>query len=471
MKKLVVLFAAFMLISVSLPLAAQAGAPTNDELHKMIIELGKKLQTAQEEADTAKKELEEIKGAGDYDTDKALGDKKVPLNASQEKSYLKLKSADGNFEYKIDGRIMLDTGFLDNSQDANSLYANTEFRRLRLAIKTKMYKDWAGEFDVDFADEELDVKDMWVSYNGLPNTIIKLGNHKPNFCMDEVTTSRWVTFMERSMVSDAFSPGRRIGLSGTNWGKYYFAGLSVFGDELDEDKEYGSETNQSEPYSFSTRLVGRPYVTDDNSSVFHVGLNYMNRKLAKSEQAEDDEFRYKVRPEAHFVDYKMLEGAKLDAVEDVITYGLELAGKWNKFSFQGEYMISELKRYAGNDDAEFDGWYVMASYFLTNDQRPYNLDDAEFGGIVPTGKWGAWEVAARYSNLDLNDSTVYGNDVDDNGGSADAFTLALNWYINNNFMIKANYINVDYDESANMGGDLAGDDDLDIFGVRFQYLF
>ncbi len=463
MRKLVVLFASIALFAISLPAAAYAGAPTNEELHKMIVELGDKLKVAQDEAQEAKKELAEIKDVAEYDESEALGTQKVALDATTEKSYLKLTSADGNFEYKIDGRMMLDTGSVSNSKDTNNLYANTEFRRLRLALKTKMYKDWAGEFDLDFADEKLDVKDMWVSYNGVPNSIFKLGNHKPNFSMDEVTTSRWVTFMERSMVSDAFSPGRRIGFSGTNWGKYYFGGLSIFGDELDEDKEYASEAKNSEPYGFSARLVGRPIIAEDNSKVLHIGLNYMIHEPAKS---DDDEYKIKVRPEAHFVDYKFLDTGDIDNVEDINTYGLELAAKWNKFSFQSEYMKNQINRSAGNAEPEFDGWYAMASYFITDDRRPYNLDDAEFGPIIPTGKWGAWEVALRYSNLDLNDL-----DAGVTGGSADALTLALNWYINNNFMVKVNYLNVDHDEYADKDGDLAGDDDLDIVGVRFQYLF
>ncbi len=459
-----------------LPAASQAEPPTNQELYDMILELKQELKASKEEAAAAKKELAEIKGEAAWDESKGLGSDAVSMDTKVQKSYLTWESADGNFQYKIDGRIQLDTGAVSNSKNINtdgdpySLYTNTEFRRVRLAIKAQLYKDWNGEFDLDFADEEVDFKDMWISYNGFPNTIIKLGNSKPNFSMDEVSTSRWITFMERSMISDAFSPGRRIGLSATNWGKYYFAGFSVFGDEVDLQDEYGNETEQSEPFNFSTRLVGRPIVADDNSKIVHVGFNYLNREPAKSEQA-DDEFRFRTRPEAHFVDYRFLEQEDLDFVDDITTYGFELAAKWNKLHAQAEYMKSTINRSGGNPDADADGWYIQASYFLTNDQRAYNLEDGEFGAVMPKGKWGAFEVAARFSTIDLNDTSVWGNDVDDNGGSADAITLAANWYINNNFMVKANYLMVDHDENANGDGDFASDDDLDIFGMRFQYLF
>ncbi|MEJ0023880.1 MAG: porin [Alphaproteobacteria bacterium] len=62
-----------------------------------------------------------------------------------------------------------------------------------------------------------------------------------------------------------------------------------------------------------------------------------------------------------------------------------------------------------------------------------------FRGIRPAkvfdpskGQWGAWEVAARYSNLDLNDHEgVSGSAVPAGGirgGEQDITTVGLNWY-------------------------------------------
>jgi len=155
-----------MLGALCLPAASQAASPTNQELYEMILELKQELKTSQSDAAAAKKELAEIKGEAAWDDSKGLAADPVSLDTSLEKSYLTWKSTDGNFKYKIDGRIMLDTGAVDNSEsintdgDAYSLYTNTEFRRVRLAIKAQMYKDWNGEFDIDFADEEVDIKDI-----------------------------------------------------------------------------------------------------------------------------------------------------------------------------------------------------------------------------------------------------------------------------------------------------------------------
>jgi phosphate-selective porin OprO/OprP len=85
---------------------------------------------------------------------------------------------------------------------------------------------------------------------------------------------------------------------------------------------------------------------------------------------------------------------------------------------------------------------------------------------MPQGKKGALEIALRMSHLDLNDL-----DADVEGGSADNVTLGLNWYANDNVRIMFNYIQSDNDAYADGDGDFLGEDKLDIFALRFQYLF
>jgi len=134
-----------------------------------------------------------------------------------------------------------------------------------------------------------------------------------------------------------------------------------------------------------------------------------------------------------------------------------------------EYMSTTVKCENGLPEPSFDGFYLMASYFLTDDERPYDADDAEFAGIIPQGEYGALEMALRYSTLDLNDSD---GGVNFDGGESVSYTLALNWYINNNFQLKTNYIHTKYDDKSDGdGNDYAAEDKVDILGVRMQYLF
>ena len=412
-----------------------------------------------------------------YDETQPVGTQAVPLNAKHEMGYLSFESADGNIKYWLDGRIMLDTGSVSNSQDGigqNAVYSETEFRRLRFAVKGIFYKNWEGELDLDFSDLEdgvtaPEVKDAWVAYRGFRNTIIKVGNHKPHFSMDEVTTSRWVNLIERSMISDVFSPGRRIGVSVSHWSRAFMVGATVFGDEYNVS---AADEGVSERFGWTARGVYRPIVSDDGRTILHLGIALQNRPP----QSDDgDRLRFRTRPESKIFRVfgpdddgsRYLNTGRFDA-ESADTLGLEAAVKMGPFYAQAEFMKTDVSEIDDDvlGDPEFSGWYVNAAYFLSGGEREYSIYDGEFGRVYPTSNKGAWELVARYSTLDLNDLSA-----GIEGGSADNFTLGVNWYINNNFILRANYTNVDNDIFADGDGDFVGDDDLDIIGVRFHYMF
>lgn len=117
-------------------------------------------------------------------------------------------------------------------------------------------------------------------------------------------------------------------------------------------------------------------------------------------------------------------------------------------------------------DRDFDGYYVFASYFLTGEHRAYRPADGFFDMVKPKSNfavlgdkkgWGAWEVALRFSNLDLSDGYA-------RGGEEDNVTLGLNWYLNPNTKVMFNYIHAGIDHDLY-------DDDLDILQARFQFMF
>ncbi|OUS31144.1 hypothetical protein A9Q99_04840 [Gammaproteobacteria bacterium 45_16_T64] len=415
---------------------------SNEELYKLYKQLERKLEA--------------------YEGRVGAGVKGVPLSGSIDKSYIIAESNDNEFQYKLDGRVMLDFGTVSNSKDENELFSNSEFRRVRLAIKTKMYKNWSGEFDLDFSEGAVELKDLWAAYDGFSsqNLKIKVGHQKPNFSMNEVTTSRWATFMETSMVSDTFAPGRRIGISATNYADRYFFGVSLFGDEAVVNN---AEEDRSERYGYSVRAVYRPFAKLEDHKVLHVGLNYMMRK---PQSDSGDEIKYSARPESHFIDYKYLNTDTISDVDKIITTGIEVASLWGRFSTQAEYLKSEVEVKSEGSNSSFDGGYGTIAYFITSDYRVYNYSDGEFGAVQPSATNGAWEIALRYSTLDLNDGSA-----GITGGEATNLTLAVNWYINNNFMMKLNYISVDNDDDADKKGKFVGGDNLNIIGCRLQYLF
>ncbi|WP_096086767.1 OprO/OprP family phosphate-selective porin [Agaribacterium haliotis] len=381
-----------------------------------------------------------------------------PLELNYDKGYLVFSSPDKSYQMKIDGRIMLDTGAVQ--AEKNNLKSDSEIRRARLAFKTVYDNTWAGEFDIDFAGNESKIKDMWVAYIAIPNTTIKIGNHKPHFSLAESTTSRWYPLMETPMVSDSFGVGRRIGLSASNWNKRYFIGLSVFGDDIGVSS---ADEDQSETFGYASRGLFRPLLSDDARRFTHIGYNYLHYS---PQSDEDREIKFKAGLENEVADYKFLDTGKIDNVKDISTYGLEIAGQFDRWMFSGEYLNTSVSRDEGSADYESSGFYLESSYFLTGDGRSYNLSDGEFGPVIPSSEHGDLELILRYSTLDLSDDSA-----DIYGGASDNVTLGLNWYAHKNVVFRLNYIHAAMDDNADDDGDLIGGDTVETYAMRIQYLF
>jgi phosphate-selective porin OprO/OprP len=174
----------------------------------------------------------------------------------------------------------------------------------------------------------------------------------------------------------------------------------------------------------------------------------------------------RARPETHVEGERFLNTGKIEFVDKVNQYGFETAYQHGALIIQGEYINTELDRFDGNANASYDGWYTFASYMLTGEKRPYSASDAEFGVFNPTSTSGAWEIAIRASSIDLNDL-----DAGVEGGSADEYTLGVNYYPNRNLRFMLNYSRVDHDELADGDGDFIGNDDYGILQARFQVVF
>ncbi len=431
-----------------------------------------------------------------------------------DKGYFVFKSDDGNFEWKFDGRIMIDAKNISDYEGEPLISTNTGFRRIRFAVKTKFYKDWAGEFDIDFVKNRVRARDMWVSYDVFENATVKVGNHKPIFSMAEVTTSRWYPLMETASIADFSAPGRRIGATFTYWQPEYFVGVSVFGegiganeekdnivdefvaeelisyledltDAIDdgdtleefiadegkfdvgdiEDEVKRFETAQ-ERTGYAARGVYRPYRNQDNTRVIHLGANI----LRTSPLAEDfDVWRF--RGEVH--DISFIRGDRLRptrdvSVDNIQATSLELAARWDKFYFQSEIINNTVSmKEAEFEDFDISGYYAEASYFIFGDGRTYNLFDGEFGAVVPDVGESELEFIVRYDVFDANDpNTLSSRGNLEQFGEIKNITFGLNWYINSNIIVRLNYSMVDTDENARIS-----DADINIAAARLVLLF
>lgn len=355
------------------------------------------------------------------------------------KGGLKVETDDGNFMFRTGGRIHLDAAFHDD--DRSDLEDGTMFRRARLFVDGTLYKDWGFKAQYDFAEDEVAAKDVYIKYKPWGITV---GQFKQPLSLEELTSSNYITFIERASINN-LATSRRIGVGYNTGGDNYSFAASVYGRNVGED------TVDDEGFGVGGRLTFAPWASD--TSALHLGV----AASMESPRLGDDAARFRARPEANVDGGRLIDTGSLGNVDDITKYGLEAALVQGPFSLQAEYLAADVSREAGQPDADFDGYYVFGSWFLTGESRPYSAKSGTFGRVKPSAKSGAWELAARYSNLNLNDGLV-------TGGEMDNWTLGVNYYMNANTRLMFNYISVDTDDNA-------GNDDPAIFLMRAQVDF
>ena len=180
--------------------------------------------------------------------------------------------------------------------------------------------------------------------------------------------------------------------------------------------------------------------------------------LGATHRDADPDFRFRARPEAHLSE-RSVDTGLFDANHATIV-GAEAAWVHDSLSLQGEIMNTMVDSDEG-DDPDFMGYYVQASYFLTGESRYYSRKYGSFDRVKPNddfggGGSGAWELGARYSNIDLDDGDIEGNKQEN-------ITLGVNWYLNMNTRFMTNYIRTYLDDPV--------DEHADFLLFRFQINF
>jgi phosphate-selective porin OprO/OprP len=384
---------------------------------------------------------------------------------------LRFESTDGDFSLFVGGRTQFDvvgylapTGVRRTIPGLVPLEDGVAFRRARLAIGGSIYRnfDFLSEFDFvnGFATTPDGTRlsnapaptDLWVQFKNLPWVgNVRVGNQKPLYSFEHITSSRFLNFMERSLGFDAFVENFNNGFApgvtafdtyankrGT-WGIGLFKNTrNIFG--------WGVGRNEAE---VNGRLTYLPVYANDGRYLVHVGVGAAHRDL------DDDQLRHRARLDARnspsafsplIADTGLFFGSRQQLVIP------ELVMVAGPLSFQSEYYASWVGdvaaigpggvRGANRGTGYFHSVYGEVHYFLTGEHRPYDRNTGAFTRVVPRRplSWtrcgftgcGAWQLTARYSYLDLNSKGITGGEIHD-------MTLGLNWFLNPNMKLQWNY--------------------------------
>lgn len=366
----------------------------------------------------------------------------------------KIESKDGKYSFQPTGRVHLDASFFDD--DASDRSSNANIRRARLGFKGKLGEDLKYKTEVDFAEEGVDLKEVALTYTGLDVADIKIGHHKPSFGFENNTSSNNIMTIERSTASNAFTRSELIGANLKGGGDAYSWALGVFNESAGN-----SDTGDDEDISIDGRLTTNVLAWGDaeTGNVLHIGAGASLRNPTGN-------VRFRARPVGDGAN--IIDTGSFGSVEDVAVYNAELGAVFGPLSFQGEYFTADVSREGGNSDADFDGYFAQAGWFITGESRPYKASTGKFGRVKPNnpldiraGGTGAVELIAAYANTDLNDT---GAGI--LGGEAETITFGINWHLTNNTRLMGNIVAIDTDENASVPND-----DPTLYNFRAQWDF
>ena len=396
------------------------------------------------------------------------------LDVESQDGFLVLESPDSGYKIWFDNRVQFDAAaFFGAPEYADPIGNGVSIRRARFAIKAQVDKNWYGEFDMDLADGLVELKDAIVRYTGIPNLELQAGNFKEYFSIQRNSSSRYLMFLERPMVCSALAPSRHLGVNAKYDNPWLWVSAGLFAQEgagaeeitnvQDNNKDFGRGISfkGNTGYSVTTKVVFRPLFMLENAGL-HIGAAYSYRTTKGSmATGEWGTYRASARNSTSINRKKYIDTNNLKEYDFNNLWTVELAGHWGGLRYEAAYIGDNVHYKDTKLVNNFGGWYVQAGYLLFGGKQRYDAKGAKYTRAERGQKWGDLELCARYEYCNLNDvsenakAKIY-------GGSAEAYTVGLNWWVTNNVRMQLNYQYNNNDRYANgknklfVGTDAAG---------------
>jgi phosphate-selective porin OprO and OprP len=340
---------------------------------------------------------------------------------------------------------------------ARDLSDGMNFRRARFGIEGSFVRNFNYKLVMEFAGSGTEgparINDAWLNYVGFAPFTIQFGAGAPSANLDDSTTPEDLLFMERATPSDLSrslggADGRTgIGIKGS--GARWMGALTLTGRTVND-----AEVNDSQT-SVVARVAGLLATSADYN--LHVGASetYVLHPPDAGIDAAGVRYgvRYRSQPELRVDSTRLIDTGSVDATNAFAT-GVELAGNWRNFLFQGEQFWFGIDRRSSTlANPRFSGYYLQSSWVLTGESHRYNMATASYQNprpyvnAGPGGGWGAWELALRYSHMDLDfheglvNAAIPADGI--RGGVQNIWTLGVNWYLSPNIKLMLNGLHVD----------------------------
>jgi phosphate-selective porin OprO and OprP len=398
------------------------------------------------------------------------------------------------------GRISFDGVTYDENQASEDFFnADRDnelgFRSFRIGGKGLIYENlfYTMEVELRGTNSSIAYKDIYMEQQELPVVgHLRAGHFKEPIGMEEFESDLYLTYMEKSPATSAFAPARNFGVmlwdttdecQDTSW----FLGM-FRADSPDSPTNTGLWRSDNNDWCFDARAAWLPYYDDPSNGRYlvHLGGSYSFRHVgALTPTATDNQN----------VAYSTLNGLAEFTTrswvgsQGPIGFGAEAdTNEWNQIN--PEFLViwgaaslqAEYYQLLMNSGEQFNGGYTFLSYFLTGENRGYRKDLKVIDRTQPLEPffwvdsakgqccgWGAWELTAGYSWVNLDDghdtvATTPANVNNRRRGFYDAVVFGVNWYQN---PWSRMFFDIEH-EVVNFVDAGVPNSEANIFGIRWQ---
>ncbi len=326
--------------------------------------------------------------------------------------------------FAIGGRLQLDYTSADLS-NPDSTIEDEEVRRARLKVFGQLGANTEYKLQVSLDADGVIFEDALIEYSpsGGP-LMLTVGQHKTHNSLDEQTSSRFISTLERAAFTDAFDFDRLVGFSLGHSGPTHSITAGIFTTNLEEN-DGGT--------ALAARGTFNPIKTDD--TIVHLGASWRSRD--KGDDSAD--LRYRQRPFTHVAPSRIIDTGRFAKADSF--FGVEAAVLHQQFWAAGEYGVAKAQGAGLNPDADLKGGYTEVGYFWGGNKtyKGNKFNRPMVDAPVGKGGYGAVSVVARFDSIDLQDSLYV--------GKLDTTILGVDWWPTHNTRASLNF----FDANATNG--------------------
>jgi phosphate-selective porin OprO/OprP len=375
-------------------------------------------------------------------------------------------SANGDYAIQLHGILQMDSRtFFDEP----SVVGNDSLliRRARPILQGTVFRSFDFLFVPDFAPSSgPQLFDAYVNYTYSPALQFRAGKYKAPLGLEQLMEDRDMLLNERSLATDLV-PNRDVGfeLHGDLFDGRVSYAAGIFNGTTDGGNS--GNTDFADARAFIGRLFFEPFKKASTDVLRGIGFGVAgsyetmsNTNTAGLPSTTGGSLPgYFTDGQQQFFAYNPADKAVVVAEDDHWRLSPQAYYYYGPFGLLGEYVISDQK-VARTAVAPFDSahlrntaWEISASWVLTGEDAAYA------GGVVPRrsfdprdGGWGAWQLVGRYAELNI-DRAAFPEFADPqaSAGSAGAWSVGLNWYMNRNVRVNASYSHTHFNGGGGSG--------------------